>query len=259
MRFKTFPHAGYTVIRSTPGLIFTFDHGPLGLAPLYNHGHADALSVTLEINNKALLVDPGTYRYNGRPELRQYFKGTRAHNTVTVDGMDQAVQETGFIWSHPYHAALNRFEERNEGLILEGCQDGYRRLPNPVEHHRTVFFFPGTQVLIRDTFAGTGTHDFELNFHLHPEAKAHVHRDRWLIKHDREEIYLGIYQNSFAMITGQEDPPLGWYSPAYGSIMKSSVLSCRQKGEVEQVTFLTLISLGTLLDSPEVWERATSL
>ncbi|MFO7614448.1 MAG: alginate lyase family protein, partial [Bacteroidales bacterium] len=92
--FVTFPDSGYTVIRND-NLVFTLDHGPLGMPPLYNHGHADALSITLSKNGRPMLVDPGTYRYNGVPQWRKYFKGTRAHNTVTIDDQDQAVQETG--------------------------------------------------------------------------------------------------------------------------------------------------------------------
>ena len=73
--YKSFPEAGYAVIR-TPEILFTFDYGPLGMAPLYNHGHADALSITLSVNGDLLIVDPGTYAYNGVPEFRRYFKGT---------------------------------------------------------------------------------------------------------------------------------------------------------------------------------------
>ena len=75
-----FPDAGYSVFR--------FDNGPLGMAPLYNHGHADALSVSLACQRRPILVDPGTFRYSGAPTWRRYFKSTRAHNTVSVDGDD---------------------------------------------------------------------------------------------------------------------------------------------------------------------------
>jgi hypothetical protein len=102
----TFADSGYTVIRNEK-LVFTFDHGPLGMAPLYNHGHADALSITLSKNGHTMLIDPGTYRYNGVPRWRKYFKGTRAHNTVIIDDQDQAFQETGFIWSKPYWIILS--------------------------------------------------------------------------------------------------------------------------------------------------------
>jgi len=101
-RIKTFSQAGYTVIVYDKDSSLIFDHGPLGMEPLYNHGHADALSIVLFKKEQPILVDPGTYHYNGVPEWRRYFKSTKAHNTVTVDGLDQAVQEDEFIWSKPY-------------------------------------------------------------------------------------------------------------------------------------------------------------
>jgi len=120
-----FAKSGYTVLRGSNDLVFTLDHGPLGMAPLYNHGHADALSVTLHIKGAQILIDPGTYRYNGVPEWRRYFKGTRAHNTVTVDGRDQANQETSFIWSRQYDARLLKHKQTDEGVYLHASHDGY--------------------------------------------------------------------------------------------------------------------------------------
>ena len=101
LRWRTFEKAGYTVVRTPHGVLLTFDHGPLGMPPLFNHGHADALSLTLFKNNRPILVDPGTYRYNQAPGARRYFKSTRAHNTISVDGQDQAVQESSFMLVYP--------------------------------------------------------------------------------------------------------------------------------------------------------------
>ncbi len=175
----TFPESGYTVIQSAKRLLFTFDHGSLGMAPLYNHGHADALSISLSVAGEQVLVDSGTYRYNGEPEWRRYFKGTRAHNTVNIDGADQAVQETGFIWSHPYKAELLSIIEKNGSIILEAGHDGYARLKHPVYHKRTVILLDASCFVIRDLFSGKGNHNFELNFHLHPDASVQS-EDAWL-------------------------------------------------------------------------------
>ena len=36
------------------------------------------------------MLDPGRFTYaEGEPNLRHWFRGTAAHNTVTVDGTDQ--------------------------------------------------------------------------------------------------------------------------------------------------------------------------
>ena len=66
--------------------------GSFGLDPLYAHAHADALSFNLSYGGRQFLVDPGTYCYDWS-EWRRYFRSTAAHNTVRIDGLDQAVQD----------------------------------------------------------------------------------------------------------------------------------------------------------------------
>ena len=58
-----------------------FDCGPLGDG---GHGHYDALSVEAWAGERALVMDPGRFTYaEGEPNLRHWFRGTAAHNTVT--------------------------------------------------------------------------------------------------------------------------------------------------------------------------------
>jgi len=250
-RHVVFEKSGYTVIRSYNGIHVTFDHGPLGMPPLYNHGHADALSITLTKNGKALLVDPGTYRYNGAPEWRTYFKGTRAHNTVTVDGLDQAVQETSFIWSKPYKTRLTVVKETNENLFLEAAHNGYARLKEPVWHKRTILFSDGTTFLIKDNFSGNGVHTFELHYHLHPHASLKKENDWWIIENDKAGIFIRLLDgHDFVVAKGQRDPLLGWYSPAYGIKEESLTLHCTVRGLAGRVQFITAICT----ESPETIE-----
>lgn len=239
---RLFSHSGYTVINSSSGLRFTFDHGPLGMAPLYNHGHADALSVTLSVNGRDFLVDPGTYRYNGAPLWRSYFKSTRAHNTVTIDGEDQAVQETGFIWSKPYRSDLLATGETERGLYLEAVHTGYLRLSPPVRHKRSILFSRRSTFIIQDTFEGHGAHVFDLNYHFHPDVTL-TRFDRWWVARNAESLVLiGFAEDrDLKLLRGLKVPPMGWYSPNYGVKVESSVLSCRRKSEAQAVEFLTVI------------------
>ena len=257
---QSFPSSGYTVMRTPSNGFLIFDHGPLGMPPLYNHGHADALSIIVYKNGVEMLVDPGTYRYNGEPEFRRYFKGTRAHNTVTVDGFDQAVQETGFIWSHPYGAELTRQEETAGALIVEARHDGYRRLKDPVEHRRGIAFFAGAHFVIRDTFSGAGVHDFELNYHLHPDIAAKRQNGWWHVGRGKAIILIRLLKGpDFIFAAGEEEPPFGWFSPAYGIKVKSGVLCCRKRGPAAETSFLTAISLSEPLSPDAYLERAGAL
>jgi hypothetical protein len=95
------PKAGYFIHKfddrgSDSHLVF--DCGSLGMGAA-GHGHADALSIVLFTGGTDLLVDPGTGVYNASPEWRDYFRSTRAHNTVVVDGCDQSEPAGTFNWA----------------------------------------------------------------------------------------------------------------------------------------------------------------
>lgn len=259
-KIQTFPQAGYTVLRGANGSVLTFDHGPLGMPPLYNHGHADALALTLSVKGRQLLVDSGTYRYNQVPEWRRYFKGTRAHNTVTIDGLDQAVQVTGFIWDKPYVAQLLSSCKTDAGIRLEAGHNGYTRLPQPVEHRRTLFWVEDGCILIRDTFIGHGEHTFELNFHLHPQANTVEQDGWWHVCRDDARLALCLFEeDNFTCVYGQESPILGWYSSSYGNKEKSSVLQKRKTGNPGAVIFTTVLFFSGLPCKERLYQYAKSL
>lgn len=244
----TFEHSGFSVLRGGE-LVFTFNHGPLGMPPLYNHGHADALSITLSKNGHPLLVDPGTYRYNGLPEWRRYFKGTRAHNTVTIDDQDQAIQETSFIWSKPYTAmGANRLEENGQ-ISCTAAHNGYMRLKNPVRHQRTVLFFDKANFLIRDRFIGAGFHCFQLNFHLHPNAVASKEGKWWIVDNGGGRAFVRLLEGDFQMVRGQTNPVMGWFSRRYGKKEPTGTLTVTRTGNADAVVFTTAIYTRSPLES----------
>jgi hypothetical protein len=255
-KIQTFSKSGYTILNDK-NVVLTFDHGPLGMAPLYNHGHADALSITISVNGQKMLVDPGTYRYNGEPKFRKYFKGTRAHNTITIDGQDQAIQETGFIWSHAYNAELMRKENLNGMWLIQARHDGYLRYKKPVQHIRSLFIFDKKTIIIKDKFYGKGTHEFELNFHLHPDVKlTKYHENWWNIHNGAAEIYITIFdQNDFRVIKGERDPILGWFSHSYGLKCETPVLNISITGTPEESTFTTGIGVDSPIDLQNITER----
>ena len=71
---RAFPEGGYYILGSdfeTPREIrIVADAGPLGYREIAAHGHADALSFTLSVAGRELLVDPGTYAYHTQAAWR---------------------------------------------------------------------------------------------------------------------------------------------------------------------------------------------
>ena len=254
----TYKESGYTVVRKS-GLIFTFDHGPLGMPPLYNHGHADALSITMAKDEIPILVDPGTYRYNGVPAWRRYFKGTSAHNTVTIDGQDQAIQENSFIWSKPFKTILTDVNYNNDNLFCSAFHNGYTRLKEPVWHQRSFLFFDKANFLIRDRFWGKGIHSFQLNYHLHPDTHFLKDGEWWIIKNGSAQIIMRLLHGEFQYVRGQERPLLGWYSSRYGENKPTGVLTSTVKGQVKTVSFTTAIFTESIIVKNYFEERIRQL
>ncbi len=125
-----------------------FDCGPLCPDHLPAHAHADALSFVLWLAGRAVVVDPGTYAYRG--PWRNAFRRTAAHSTIEVDGQDQCVFWGNHRASFLPNVARPRTRELDGIVVVESSHDGYRRLPDPVVHHRALVWIAGTGIVIVD-------------------------------------------------------------------------------------------------------------
>jgi hypothetical protein len=144
------------------------DAGPQGGLSA-GHGHADALSLTVQIQGRELLGDPGTCEYVGAGMERDHFRGTAAHNTVQVDGRDQSEPNGPFAWKSLTKAKAEHWVTGSTFDLFVGSHDGYSRLENPAFHRRWVFFRKPKFWLIRDLILGTGKHQLDLRWHLTPD------------------------------------------------------------------------------------------
>jgi len=70
-------------------LYMTVRCGEIGQKGNGGHAHNDQLSITLRIDGKDIIVDPGTYLYTPLPERRNEFRSTTTHFTVQKDGAEQ--------------------------------------------------------------------------------------------------------------------------------------------------------------------------
>ena len=167
---QQFPHGGYYILGSEfdtrNEIRLLADAGPLGYGAGAARGHADALSFTLSVGGREFLIDPGTYAYHAQPRWRRYFRGTSAHNTVRIDGLDQSVQAGNFVWLHKARAGCSLWLSSAHKDSFEGWHDGYMRLPDPVKHRRLIELDKrARRVLVEDTLEMEDEHDVELLFH----------------------------------------------------------------------------------------------
>jgi hypothetical protein len=180
---RGFREGGYFVMRDGWGRDANFavvDCGPHG-ALTCGHAHADALAVELEAHGSPFLVDAGTYTYTGSAEERNYFRGTRAHNTVTVDDESSSVPATAFRWAHVARSRPATWISRPRFDYFEGAHDGYARLAEPAVHSRSILFLKRDYWVIRDLIESSGSHRVSVHFHCAPGVTAEVDGDRDLV------------------------------------------------------------------------------
>ncbi|MBN8490189.1 MAG: heparinase II/III-family protein [Burkholderiales bacterium] len=135
----SFPLGGCSVDRrriAGRDCLLTFDHGPLGYLSIAAHGHADALAITLDVDGHPLLVDPGTYLYHSGGKWRDWFRGTRAHNTLCLNSTNQSHMAGPFNWTRK---ATARLEDAESGTSWRwvASHDGYQQ-GFGLRHQRTV-------------------------------------------------------------------------------------------------------------------------
>ena len=180
-RAVDFDVSGIYVMASSEGCPqqMVVDAGPTGSGSA-GHGHADALSITLSLDGRQWLVDPGTCSYTAN-QGRSRYRGTRAHNTVSIDGLDQAVSTGPFSWSSLPRVRAERWCTGETFSLFAGSHDGYSRLHDPVLHRRYVFYLHGGFWLVRDVIEGREAHDIESSWHFAPNVRAEDKKNFFVI------------------------------------------------------------------------------
>ena len=236
---RLFPESGYGVMLDgwdRKANFMVMDCGPLGYKT-GAHGHADGLSIQAALRGRRILTDMGTYAYNREQNLRNYFRGTRAHNTVSVDDKDQAEIVGGMNWAAIPRAQVlhSYFSERLDTITAE--EGGYRRLPFPVIHRRTIFFLKKTGLfLVLDKLVSEGEHKYDLHYHFPPEMALEMQEDGrgFAAKKENALLFVDCSNESVRNILQGHDRPIGWYSNGYGQLTRTSTveISCRGHGTV---------------------------
>lgn len=244
-----FPQSGYSVLRAEGGraTLALFDHGPHGMPPAYGHAHADALSLILYRSGEAIFIDPGTFTYTGDPQWRRYFRSTAAHNTVTVNGQDQARQETAFQWSEPLPCRLVNADVTPQGLVrMLGYLGSHE--PEQYRHLRGVAYQPDEWIYVWDLIDGAGMLDVAQHWHCGAAARQ-TQLPRILEVGAKEGRVLLRMRGGGGLpevVSGAEGPPLGWRSPLYGRKEPCDVIRrvSRARGPVTFDTIITLSGTG---------------
>jgi Heparinase II/III N-terminus/Heparinase II/III-like protein len=242
-RSRGFVDSGYYILRSDwtaksfeDALYLFFDCAPVGFG---SHGHYDALNFEMAAYGRSLIVDPGRYTYcedsDDGINWRRIFKGTAAHNTVVIDGLDQMPYRAGRPVDKESVTTLKQFVSAVGFDLLHGQVISHQY---PAVHDRIIFFLQPEYWIITDLLSAKSTHSYDLYFHLASQAQ------------DQTELYVNdqcnLVQSPNLLIAQAKDIATsvtieqGYVSPEYGIKHKAPVVRF-SKHHAKTTAFHTVI------------------
>lgn len=232
---RTFPHTGYVVARDRSGGHAVLDVGRHGYMN-GGHAHADALSLTLTLNHRSLLIDAGTSTYTMDLARRDWFRESASHNTVTIDGRSQSIPDGPFHWRTQAHARLTGSRHNPAFDWAEASHDGYQ----PLEHRRSLVR-TASGWLIVDRILGSGRHRASAHWLFDPAwtvAEDGTGRIR-AVRTDGSVAWL-LYDPGTAALRMGEAGGAGWCAPVYGTLIPTWAVrvTCEETAPFDLVTWI---------------------
>lgn len=207
-------------------------------------GQIDMLHLDVWWRGENVLVDGGTYLYNGPGPWHDHLLRTESHNTVMVDGRDQMLHYRKFKFLYPTRARLLAFEERGAARWMTGEHHGYARHPGRCVHRRSVLMLGDDVGVVVDRIEGEGRHAARLHW-LAGDFAYEYTGATLALETPRGRFALTTYDVHGAalpgdVVAGQEDPPRGWMSRYYAEkvAVPSLVVTREGDGVIEFVTVM---------------------
>ncbi|MBI2933099.1 MAG: alginate lyase family protein [Planctomycetes bacterium] len=246
-RSVSFAGSGYHVLRDkSEGNFAAFRCGSVGS----RFSQMDMLHVDVWWRGLNVLVDGGSYLYNGPSEWHEYFFRTGSHNTIQVDGREQMVHARRFKTLYWTRGKMTRFDRGRLWTLCAGEHYGFRKYPGGVVHRRSLLLVEGGLCIVVDHVTGEGSHRVRLHWLCGSFP--------WQQHGSCAGLTLATPQGSFEIqivdergasvpgdvVEGGESPPRGWLSRYYGERRPVPSLVAPYEGALP-VTFISVLSGGS--------------
>jgi uncharacterized heparinase superfamily protein len=215
------PASGYFRVENGPFTVL-FDGGGLGPDHQLGHAQGDMLSFCLWVRDSPLLVHPGNYEYLPGP-MRDYCRSTAAHNTVSLQGMEQAEWWASHRVGRRGKAVdvSATYDLASQSVRLRGSHTGFLRPPAGTLHRRTLDV--GREAItVSDELSPSTPLSAAARFHFHPDCRLRKEGDAVIASAGKSVLRL------------TSDQPIrleeGWHCPEFGLRLPSPVASAGFEG-----------------------------
>ncbi|GJM27691.1 MAG: heparinase [Cyclobacteriaceae bacterium] len=190
------------------------------------HCQPDNGTFTLYAGGRTLMPDAGSYIYHGDPDGRAWFRQTKIHQTLTLNGENTKYDPELLLWQPG---------EELDILVVENA--GYQNLT----HRRSVFFVDKRYFVIVDEAIGTGIGDVDIHFQLAPGSTV-IDKNQLSVRSDFREgwnVFIRTEKQKLVELSEEE----GWVSFEYTKKQPRPAIRYRIKKSTpnQPVRFITLV------------------
>ncbi len=209
---NSFENSGFYVFSDQHKKII-FDTGDICPRYLPAHGHCDALSMELSWNNRPMMVNSGTYRYESG-KWRDFFRSTSAHNTVSIAGKEQSQVWGRFRVAKRIRKIARKQFDYNNIKFYAGTYISY----TGDEHKRFIGYVEEDKIIVLDYIKSNSKENIKSFLHFIPGAMINVHGGTADIALNSENIRI------IAIGTSCLEMDKSWYSDAFNRKEENNVL-----------------------------------
>jgi uncharacterized heparinase superfamily protein len=200
------------------------DAGPVCPDDLPAHAHSDVFGFEVSVDSARIIVDSGVSEY-AAGVWRDYYRSTRAHNTLMIDGVEQSECYSSFRVGRRARVIDGRVERAPNAAGFSASHTGFDHLSQPVRHRRRFLIVAARAWIVIDDLSGHGSHRWETFLHIHPEVELEAIPSGFIARRGRAALGIAWFgMDAPQRVMGQQDPLQGWYAPAFGRVLPSPTL-----------------------------------
>ena len=243
-RSISFPDTGLHVMRGkNPGNFSVLRCGSVQV----RFSQIDMLHLDVWWRGLNVLIDGGSYLYNGPEVWHQHFARTGSHNTIQADHRDQMLHYRRFKNLYWTKARLLKFEDAPGYVLCTGEHYGFRSHISNCVHRRSVLFLKDHLWVVYDQVLGDGRHHLRLHWLCGDFPFQHLKSNGRLTLNTPHGPFSMLVVDgngdpmSGELIRGREDPPAGWQSRYYSEKLPTPSWSIEHTGTLP-FSFITFLS-----------------
>ena len=201
------------------------DVGPVGPDHQPGHSHCDMLSFCAWLNGQEIIVDSGNCTYR-KGEMRQYCRSTRAHNTVTLNDMEQAEIWASHRVGRRGYPVVPQIECSSQRISMKSGHMAYHFLPGKPTVVRNIIL-DNNRLMVEDRVESN--HEIVCASYLHFSPNVSIQ------KIGKDIIVIADSRRIRISSSVEGILEKGYYCPDFGKIIENTVVRFVFKNKLEYV------------------------